>query len=79
MKKKDIKKMYSREMNVVDDVIKTLSELSNSTGPYTVYTADDEARGISREEFLENMIEWAVDKLAGNVGYIFLNGKGKEE
>jgi hypothetical protein len=72
MKKKEIKKMYSREMSVVDDVIETLSELSNSSGPYTISTADNGVREISREEFLETVIEWTVEKLAGNVGYIFL-------
>ena len=72
MKKKEIKKMYSREMNVVYNVIETLSEISNTSGPYTVSTTDNGVKEISREEFLETTIEWAIEKLAGNVGYIFL-------
>ena len=73
MKKKEIKKLYGEEVKVVEEVIEVLCEWLQADGPY--YTTDEQGNitHMTREAFLASAIEWSVDKLGGNVGYIFID------
>lgn len=77
MKKKEMKKIYRDEMIAVEEVINTLSDVLISKEPYTSHS-EHGVKVLTREEFLESMIEWSIDYLGGNVNYMFLGGKSKE-
>lgn len=72
MKKRKMKKKYMQEVAAVNEVITTLTDAAVSNGVFSV--SDDEGtRKVSREEGLQAIIEWAIDKLVGSVGYVFEN------
>ena len=70
MKKRKMKKKYMQEVAAVNEVVTTLTDAAVSNGVFSV--SDDEGtREVSREEGLQAIIEWAIDKLVGSVGYVF--------
>ena len=72
MKKRKMKKKYTQEVAAVNEVVVTLTNAAVSRGVFSV--SDDEGtRAVSREEGLQAIIEWAIDKLVGSVGYVFDN------
>ena len=72
MKKRKMKKKYMQEVAAVNEVITTLTDAAVSNGVFSV--SDDEGtRKVSREEGLQAIIEWSIDKLVGSVGYVFEN------
>lgn len=72
MKKRKVKKKYMQEVAAVNEVVTTLTDAAVSKGVFSV--SDHEGtREVSREEGLQAIIEWAIDKLVGSVGYVFDN------
>lgn len=72
MKKRKMMKKYMQEVAAVSEVVSTLTDAAVSNGVFSV--SDDEGtRAVSREEGLQAIIEWAIDKLVGSVGYVFDN------
>ena len=70
MKKRKLKKKYTQEVAAVEEVVAMLTDAIVSEGPFSV--SDEEGtRVVSREDGLQAVIEWAIDKLVGNVGYVF--------
>ncbi len=71
-----MKKAYLEEVGAVDAVIKSLSSaLQSDATEYEIITDEGQPHErtdwISREEFLEFVIENAVNELGGKVGYLF--------
>lgn len=77
MKKKEMKKVYREEMVAVNEVIKTMANVLSSPEPYTSYSIDG-IKVLTREEFLENMIEWSIDYLAANVNLMLMDESDSE-
>lgn len=72
MKKRKMKNKYMQEVAAVNEVVVMLTKAAVSRGVFAV--SDDEGpRAVSREEGLQAIIEWAIDKLVGSVGYVFEN------
>lgn len=70
------KAAYLEEVSEVKEVAKALEEaLKQTDEEYEIITdkgrPNENSSWISREEFLEFMIEYAINALSGNVGYIF--------
>lgn len=71
-----LKKAYLEEISAVDAVVETLEEALQATdSEYQIVTnegePDESSEWISREKFLEFVIEHAVNELGGKVGYLF--------
>ena len=71
-----MKKAYLEEIGVVNEVIESLSSaLQSEDTEFEIITdkgyQKEKSNWISREEFLEFMIEYAINTLSGSVGYIF--------
>ncbi|WP_321378383.1 hypothetical protein [Trichococcus shcherbakoviae] len=74
----DFKAAYLEEVKEVKEVVRALEEtLEQTDEEYEIITDEgqpnEKSNWISREEFLEFMIEYAINTLSGNVGYIFLD------
>ena len=72
----DFKAAYLEEVKEVKEVVKALEEtLEQTDEEYEIITDEgqpnEKSNWISREEFLEFMIEYAINTLSGSVGYIF--------
>lgn len=71
-----MKKAYLEEIGVVNEVIESLSSaLQSDDTEFEIITdkgyPNEKSNWISREEFLEFMIEYTINTLSGNVGYVF--------
>lgn len=69
---------YMQEVEAVEDVIETLQNAIDGKGPY-YKSVGNIVTPISREEYLNEIIEWAINQLGGNVGYVFMNVGASEE
>lgn len=72
----DFKAAYLEEVKEVKEVVRALEEtLEQTDEEYEIITDEgqpnEKSNWISREEFLEFMIEYAINTLSGSVGYIF--------
>ena len=72
----DFKAAYLEEVKEVKEVVRALEEtLEQTDEEYEIITDEgqpnEKSNWISREEFLEFMIEYAINTLSGNVGYVF--------
>lgn len=75
-----LKKAYLEEISAVDAVVEALEEaLKSKDSEYQIVTnegqPDESSEWISREKFLEFVIEHAVNELGGKVGYLFQDEK----
>ena len=71
-----LKKAYLEEVGTVNEVIESLSSaLQSDDTEFEIITdkgyPNEKSNWISREEFLEFMIEYAINILSGSVGYLF--------
>ena len=75
---KKIKQAYLEEIGSVEEAIDSLNyALLTDDSKYQITTnkgqSDERTEWVNREKFLEFMIENAIDRLGGNVGYLFMD------
>ena len=72
----EFKSAYLEEISAVNEVVEALEEtLKAVDAEYEIISDEGQSNEriemIGREEFLKFMIEYAINTLSGNVGYIF--------
>lgn len=78
------KKAYLEEINTVKEVVEALEEALQATDEeYQIITnegqPDESSEWISREKFLEFVIEHSIHELGGKVGYLFQDEKSAKK
>ena len=71
MTNKEFKKLYEKEMDVVDGNINIIAKALLLPPPYYGLNEDESAVEVSRERFLEIMLEVVATSLNCEVGNIF--------